>query len=536
MFIINSNPSESFSGGFLFVYAYAFKPINWDDCMRNVKSSPMSITRKLEVIIMPIEIRNLTFGFDTLESPLFNNVNLTIDTKWRLGLIGRNGRGKTTLLNLLMKKLHQTGEIISDVEFVYFPMTIKNKNNLTYYAIDEVMPLELWKLERECQLLSLDKDILWQPFDQLSGGEQTKVLLAALFCEESCFPLLDEPTNHLDREARNSVAMYLKKKKGYIVISHDRTFLDKVIDHVLAIERSQLTIYKNDFSTYMEQKVIQDQYELSQNKSIKSEIDRLKGTAREKSDWAMKKEGSSNDAFVRAQAAKMMKRSKAIETRMNVQIEEKTKLLHNIESVSKLTINSLSSHRNPVLRVKNFTISYGDKPLFHPITFEVFQGEQVALVGPNGSGKSSIINYLLTEKIDGTIEGEINIPQGLITSSIRQKHDGNMGSLKEFATNHEIDYTLFLNNLRILGIERDVFNVPIEYMSNGQKKKVEFAKSLGVLAEFYLWDEPLNYLDVYNQTQIETMILEYKPTLLFVEHDQSFITNIATKIVDIVPY
>lgn len=485
---------------------------------------------------MPIEIRNLTFSYDALVRPLFNNVNLTIDTKWRLGLIGRNGRGKTTLLNLLMKKIHQTGEVISDVEFVYFPLKIKNKNHLTYHAIGEVMPVELWKLERECQLLSLDKAILWQPFNQLSGGEQTKVLLAALFCEETSFPLLDEPTNHLDREARNTVAMYLKKKKGYIVVSHDRTFLDQVIDHVLAIERSQLTIYKNDFSTYMEQKVIQDQYELSQNKSIKSEIERLKSTAREKSDWAIKKEGTSNDAFVRAQAAKMMKRSKAIEARMKVQIEEKTKLLHNIEPVNQLIINSLSSHRNPVLRVKNFTISYGSRPLFHPITFEVFQGEQIALVGPNGSGKSSIIHYLLTGKIDGTVEGEITIPQGLITSNIQQKHDGNTGSLKEFAINHEIDYTLFLNNLRMLGIERDVFNVPIEHMSNGQKKKVEFAKTLGILAEFYLWDEPLNYLDVFNQSQIETMILAYKPTLLFVEHDQSFITNIATKTVEIVPY
>ena len=133
---------------------------------------------------MPIEINNLNFGFDTLDQPIFKHVNLNIDTKWRLGLIGRNGRGKTTLLNLLMEKYPYTGEIFCDVDFVYFPQNIVNKGQLTYYAIEEVMSVELWKLERECQLLQLDKEILWQPFEQLSGGEQTKVLLAALFCEE----------------------------------------------------------------------------------------------------------------------------------------------------------------------------------------------------------------------------------------------------------------------------------------------------------------------------------------------------------------
>lgn len=486
---------------------------------------------------MPIEIQNLTFGFDTLDRPLFENVNITIDTKWRLGLVGRNGRGKTTLLSLLMKKYPYLGEIISDVNFVYFPQEVKNKSSLTYYAIDEVMPVELWKLERECQLLSLDKEILWKPFEQLSGGEQTKVLLAALFCEEARFPLLDEPTNHLDLHSRKIVSDYLKKKKGYVVVSHDRSFIDEVVDHILVIERSQLAIYKGNFSTYEEQKERQDQFELEQNKHLKSEIERLKQTAKEKSDWSDKKEKpSGNDPFGNAEAKRMMKRSKAIEKRTSSKIEEKTKLLKNIEKVGTLTINCLNSHRNPVFRVQNFTLSYGERPLFHPITFEIYQGEQVALVGPNGSGKTSILNYLLEQHDGITMEGNISIPQGLTKSIIRQNHEDNTGVLKDFAQVWNIDYTLFLNNLRILGIERDVFNVPIEAMSNGQKKKVEFAKSLGIPAEFYIWDEPLNYLDVFNQKQIETMIVEHKPTLLFVEHDQTFVSNIATKTVEIIPY
>src|SRR5690606_29291154 len=147
---------------------------------------------------MPIEMKNISFSYDLLEEPLFNNINITIDNTWKLGLIGRNGRGKTTLLHLLQNKLPYSGTVSSDEEFHYFPLAIQDPKVSTYYAIDAVMPAELWKLERECQLLSLDPSLLWMPFEQLSGGEQTKVMLAAVFCEENRFLLLDEPTNHLD--------------------------------------------------------------------------------------------------------------------------------------------------------------------------------------------------------------------------------------------------------------------------------------------------------------------------------------------------
>ncbi|MEK5184692.1 ribosomal protection-like ABC-F family protein [Solibacillus sp. FSL W7-1324] len=485
---------------------------------------------------MPIEMKNVSFSYDLLEEPLFKNINITIDNTWKLGLIGRNGRGKTTLLHLLQNKLPYSGTVTSDEEFHYFPLVIRDPKISAYYAIDEVLAVELWKLERECQLLSLDPSLLWMPFEQLSGGEQTKVMLAAVFCEENRFLLLDEPTNHLDIKGRTTVANYLKKKKGFIVVSHDRQFIDEVVTHILAIEKSQLSLYKGNFSIYEQQKKLQDEFELEQNRSLNAEISRLQKTAREKSNWAAQREKpSGNDPFGNAIAKRMNKRAKAIEKRTQEKIENKTKLLKNIETISDLTINCQFSHRNPVLRVKNFTLSYGDQPLFEPISFEIFQGEQVAIVGPNGSGKTSVVQYL-QGTFSGTVEGEIIMPNGLTTSVIRQNYEDNRGLLKDFAFEQQIDYTLFLNNLRIFGFDRDVFQVPIEKMSMGQQKKVEFSKSLGREAEFYIWDEPLNYLDVFNQQQIENMIAHFKPTLLFVEHDATFVKNTATKVFELLPY
>lgn len=482
---------------------------------------------------MPIELRHVTFAYDLLDAPLFKDVSLTLDTSWKLGLVGRNGRGKTTLLKLLMNKLDYQGEVLTDHEFVYFPLTILQPDLPVYFAIDEVFPTEQWKLERECHLLGMDKDILWQPFSQLSGGEQTRVMLAALFCEENRFALLDEPTNHLDIRGRHHLASYLNKKSGYIVISHDRKFLNAVIDHVLAIERSQVILYKGDFSTYEAQKTQQDQFELEKNNSLKSEIARIEKSAREKIDWGLEREKpSGNDPFGNAIAKRMMKRGKAIQQRTNEKIEEKKTLLKNIEKVDDLTIQVMKSHRNPVVRVKELTLSYDGTPLFEPISFELYQGEQIAVVGANGSGKTTLLNFLQGSPGEVKAEGEIRLSEHLVKSHASQT-TSHKGTLKEFADSHKLDYTLFLNNLRILGFTRDIFSVPIEEMSEGQKKKVEFAKSLCTPAELYLWDEPLNYLDVYNQNQIEKMIATYKPTLLFIEHDQAFVERVATRIIEL---
>lgn len=216
-----------------------------------------------------------------------------------------------------------------------------------------------------------------------------------------------------------------------------------------------------------------------------------------------------------------MKRSKNIEQRMYDQIEVKEGLLKDLEDVDRLTMSYHPSRHAQLLKMENLSLHYTEQEaLFAPLSFEVQRGTIVALTGPNGIGKSSVLHYLLGT-FAGQASGELLRPNVKI-SYVRQNYENNRGTLQDFAEANQLDYSAFLNNLRKLGMERNVFQNQIEEMSMGQRKKVELAKSLAQEAELYIWDEPLNYLDVFNQKQLEDLLLQKQPTMLIVEHDQTF--------------
>lgn len=162
-----------------------------------------------------IKAENLSFCYPGSYDNIFENASFVIDTDWKLGFVGRNGRGKTTLLKLLMGEYEYSGRIISSVQFDYFPYPVKDKTRMTYEIFAEIAPgAEDWELMRKLSNLEVEADVLYRPFETLSNGEQTKVLLAALFCNERDFLLIDEPTNHLDTRARELVSAYLKRKRA----------------------------------------------------------------------------------------------------------------------------------------------------------------------------------------------------------------------------------------------------------------------------------------------------------------------------------
>lgn len=489
-----------------------------------------------------INVTNLTFAYDGSYDNIFENVSFQIDTDWKLGFTGRNGRGKTTFLNLLLGRYEYSGHISAQVNFDYFPFPVDNKELNTIDVIGEIYPDYIhWKLMRELSLLKVAEDVLYRPFGSLSNGEQTKVMLAILFIKENSFLLIDEPTNHLDMTARMLVSEYLNHKSGYILVSHDRSFLDHCVDHILSINKTNIEIQKGNFSSWWENKARQDNFELAENEKLKRDIKRLSASSKRTGNWSHEVEKSKNGTrnsgskldkgYVGHKAAKMMKRSKAIEQRQNAAIQEKSKLLKNIEDSESLQIKPLIYHKQQIAELDCISIFYGKRKVCEDISFSLEQGDRIALSGINGSGKSSILKLICGEEINYT--GTLIKDNQLIISYVSQDTSALHGNLTDYAREHGIDESLFKSILRKLDFSRIQFEKDISSFSGGQKKKVLIAPSLSEKAHLYIWDEPLNFIDVISRMQIEELLLEHSPTLLFVEHDQEFCSNVATKIIEL---
>ncbi|GLX70465.1 Lsa family ABC-F type ribosomal protection protein [Paenibacillus glycanilyticus] len=485
-----------------------------------------------------INVSNLTFAHDGSYDNIFENVSFQLDTDWKLGFTGRNGRGKTTFMNLLLGKLEYSGHISANVSFEYFPFQVKHPDYLTTDVVEEIVPdYQQWELMRELSLLKVTDDVLYRPFETLSNGEQTKVLLAALFLKENSFLLIDEPTNHLDMAARKLVSQYLNGKSGFILVSHDRAFLDNCVDHILSINRTNIEIQKGNFSDWWLNKERQDNYELAENHKLKKDIKRLSDAAKRTNDWSHEVEkskygnGPVDRGYIGHKAAKMMKRSKSIEQRQQSAIDEKSKLLKNIEASDSLKITQLAYHKPQLVELEHVSIYYGDREVCSDISFTIEQGERIALSGQNGSGKSSLIKLICGEKLSFT--GTFRKGSNLKISYVSQDTSHLQGNLTDYAREQGIDESLFKAILRKLDFSRVQFEKDISAFSGGQKKKVLIAKSLCEQAHLHIWDEPLNFIDVISRMQIEELLLEHSPTILFVEHDRAFCENIATKIVEL---
>ncbi|MFT9076438.1 ribosomal protection-like ABC-F family protein [Ethanoligenens sp.] len=490
-----------------------------------------------------ISISNLTFSYENSFDNVFENVSFQIDTDWKLGFTGRNGRGKTTFLNLLLGKYEYKGTISTNVDFEYFPFLVPDKSQNTAHVIESIdSGYPYWKLARELSMMGISEEVLYRPFCTLSNGEQTKVLLAALFLKKNSFLLIDEPTNHLDMAARELVSSYLNKKKGFILVSHDRVFLDGCIDHILSINKDTIDIQKGNFSSWWENKQRQDNFELAENTKLKKDIKHLHTATKRTAEWADKVErtkigfvpGKTEKNIARRSAIgeksrKMMQRSKSIQHRQQAAIAEKAELLHNIESAESLKISPLSYHADRLVTLEHVSVLYGGKKVVADVSFTIEQGDRIAICGKNGSGKSSILKLIHGKMIE--FSGHFKRGNNLDISYVPQDTSFLEGSLSAFAAENGLDESLFKAILRKLDFSRIQFQKDMHDFSGGQKEKVLIAKSLCEKSHLYIWDEPLNYIDIFSRIQIEQLLKSCRSTILFVEHDRSFIENIATKII-----
>lgn len=505
-----------------------------------------------------ISVNNLTFYYDGSFDNIFENVSFSIDTNWKLGFIGRNGKGKTTFLNLLLGKYAYKGSIDTNAAFDYFPYQITERR-MQLPAADFMEELkagcEPWRVICELADLGENAEILYRPFYTLSQGERTKVLLAVLFSGENDFLLIDEPTNHLDWEARETVKKYLASKKGFILVSHDRDLLDACIDHCLVLNRKSIEVQNGNFSVWWENKQRKDRFVISENEKHRKEIAKLKQAAMRTSEWADKNERSKigydpvkehdrsigTRSYIGAKTKKMQSRVKQMEKRISREIEEKEGLLQDLETTADLKLVQLSHHKDTLVNIKDYSVKYADAelPVFTGLTFTINKGDRIALSGKNGSGKSTLIKIILQKTFSNDIgtavseKGVCETASGLVISYVGQDTTGLKGDIEAFCREHELDKSLFCAILRKLDFERVQFIKNIEDYSEGQKKKILLAASLLTPAHLYIWDEPMNYIDVFSRMQIEKLLSDYRPTMLFTEHDIRFREKIATKTIEL---
>ncbi len=535
-----------------------------------------------------IGVSNLTFCYEGSFDNIFENVSFSIDTNWKLGFIGRNGKGKTTFLNLLLGKLEYQGTISTSASFDYFPYQINADQRKACWGeiLEEIRPdCELWRVICELDKLQVSAEVLYRPFETLSHGERTKVMLAILFSRENYFLLIDEPTNHLDGQARELVKAYLREKKGFILVSHDRDLLDACVDHVLVLNRKTIEVQSGNFSSWWENKARMDAFHKAENEKHLKEIRALGRAADRAQRWAEANERTKigfdptkepdrfigTRAYIGAKTKKMQSRVKNLQTRIGKEIAQREGLLEDVENPVELKLMPLEFHREVLVYARDYGLAYEDEEgkrhtVLKDFRLELRRGERIFLNGKNGCGKSSFIRAVLahcTQKNEGadtqyevckgtgvqigegdaagslqkksTMQewGVLEAASGMRISYISQDTSFLKGGLDRFCREHMLDESLFKAILRQLDMERVQFAKNMEDFSEGQKKKVLIAASLLQQAHLYIWDEPLNYIDVFSRMQIEDLILRYTPTMLIVDHDVRFREKIATKIIEL---
>jgi lincosamide and streptogramin A transport system ATP-binding/permease protein len=309
-------------------------------------------------------------------------------------------------------------------------------------------------------------------------------------------------------------------------------------------------VQAGNFSSWKENRERTDAFLQAENEKHLKEIGKLKAAADRSSRWAERNENTkigfdpvkehdrsiATRSFIGAKTKKMQARVKSYEKRMDREIAEKEGLLQDLEEPIDLKVMPMEHYKKVLIDCKDLTLRYtdGTKPVVNDLSFDLLQGERVFFSGENGSGKSTLIKSILATAGVATMsnlvtEGTLNVAPNLVISYINQDTSWLRGSLRDYALKNGLDYSLFLSILSQLDMSRIQFEKNIEDYSEGQKKKVLIAGSLLTSAHLYIWDEPLNYIDVFSRMQIEKLIEEYKPTMLLVEHDVRFREKLATK-------
>lgn len=511
-----------------------------------------------------VSVQNLTLSFG--ENTLFKGVSFDIYEKDKVGFVGANGAGKTSLFKVLK------GEYLPDSGGCFIGKNVKIgymeqhtcSNNKTVY--DELISVfnDLIKMEKQLEDiaaeltqnatdeliakqdfltnkfqanggltyksltrssligLGFDEKDFDMPTSKLSGGQKSKLILAKLLLSKADLLLLDEPTNHLDISAVEWLESFLSSFSGaFIVISHDRYFLDKVTDKTIEIENNKLRSYKGNYSEFLvkkeaEQKAIEEKYELDLK-----EIERLEGIIAQQRQW---------------------NREKNIKT-----AESKEKVIERIKAqmvVPDAKVQKIRFDFTPkcvsgddVLDVFELSKSFGDKKIFENVSFQIKKGQRVFLLGDNGCGKTTLLKILMQDYFPES--GKFKFGANLFTGyfdQVQAKLDLSKTAIDEvWSAFPHLTETRVRNALAAFLFKGDEVYKVLEKCSGGERARIALLKLMLGQFNFLLLDEPTNHLDAFSREELENTLLNYSGTMLIVSHDRYFINKLATSIIELTP-
>lgn len=520
--------------------------------------------------MIEIELNQITknYGYRNI----LNGFCMEIKTGERVALIGKNGSGKSTILKIIAKQEHADSGMVHirhDAKIGYLKQNYENEkktilvrdflqeefrelslleqkmNNMEIQLSQETdieqinkMVYEYGRLQERfeqnggyqrkekfdkiCTKFFIDQSMLEQYYEELSGGEKTRVNLARLLLSEPDILLLDEPTNYLDIESVEFLEELLILYSGTVlIVSHDRYFLDRVITKTVLIESGKANVYLGNYSYFLEEDEKRTLAQFAQYKSQQKQIKKMKesiATLRKFGDLAK------NEMF--------FKRANSIEKRL-----EKIEIMENPDQKKQsFQVHFQMKDRSgkDVVTLKNVTKQCGDKVIFRQASFVIRCHEKIAIVGKNGCGKSTLIKMILGEdsEYEGTITLNPSVKIGYISQMIQFENEDRT-ILEEFITGNSIQEGQARNILARYGFRKEEVFKKIGTLSGGEKVRLMVLKLMQQDVNFLVLDEPTNHIDITTRELLEEALEKYQGTVLFVSHDRFFIRKIATKILTI---
>lgn len=505
---------------------------------------------------MLVQLQKITKNYGTI--PLFEELNLQINKGEKIGLIGTNGSGKSTILKIITglegvesgtiscKKNGRIGYLeqmpeaseqrVRDYLLETFTflnaiqkqltrleeqMTASECNlekTLAHYGQkqEEFQQAGGYEMENKLEMISnglMINYLLTKKLSELSGGEQTIVALARILLQENDLILLDEPTNHLDTKRITWLEGYLRHEKtAYLIVSHDRLFLDHTIDKIVELEDGRLQEYKGNYSAYKRQKEEQLEKLRKDFAEQQKEIQKIKLAIRRFRQWGH--EGDNEKFF---------KKAKQLEKRLE-KIRKVPKPRE--EGRKKLGKKFKETHRSgkEVLQFKEVSKAYADRIVFDKVEFSLFWQDHSAVIGENGAGKSTLLKLALeVEPLDGgQIKQGTNIQVGYLPQVIEYGNP-KQTVLQSFSQACSLAEQESRRILAKYSFFSDDVMKQVHFLSGGEKIRLELAKLMQNEVNFLLLDEPTNHLDIETREEIEEILEEFKGTMLVVSHDRFFL-------------